>query len=67
MDSSFWFDTITWHGPLYIWRDHRSNCIFISEDQFCHKNSVDPDKMSGYVAFHLGIHCLPSTHSGGHQ
>ena len=22
-------------------------------------NSVDPDEMPPYVAFHLGLHCLP--------
>ena len=23
MDFSFWFETITWDGPFYIWRGHR--------------------------------------------
>ena len=34
---------------------------------FCHEdllffffvNSADPDEMPHYVAFHLGLHCLP--------
>ena len=30
------------------------NCIF-----FLLANSVDPDEMPHYVAFHLGLHCLP--------
>ena len=27
-------------------------------------NSVDPDEMPHYAAFHLGLHCLKSTHYG---
>ena len=27
-------------------------------------NSVDPDEMQRYAAFHLGLHCLLSTHLG---
>ena len=25
-------------------------------------NSVDPDEIPHYAAFHLGLHCLPSRH-----
>ena len=31
---------------------------FLSEDLFTLTNSVDPDEMPHYVAFHLGLHCL---------
>ena len=27
-------------------------------------NSTDPDEMPHYAAFHLGLHCLQSTHLG---
>ena len=32
---------------------------FFSEDCFSLANSADPDEMPPYVAFHLGLHCLP--------
>ena len=32
-------------------------CIVLSEDLFNLYNSVDPDEMQHYVAFHLGLHC----------
>ena len=31
---------------------------FFSEDLFTFTNSVDPDEMQLYAAFHLGLHCL---------
>ena len=31
---------------------------FLSEDLFYLTNSVDPDEMQHYAAFHLGLHCL---------
>ena len=30
-------------------------------------NSVDPDEMQHYAAFHLGHHCLPTYPLGGYQ
>ena len=30
----------------------------LSEDLFTITNSVDPDEMQHYAAFHLGVHCL---------
>ena len=33
-------------------------CIILSEDLFTCTNSVDPDEMHHYAAFHLGLHCL---------
>ena len=35
----------------------RYDCILLSED-FSFANSVDPDEMQHYVAFHQGLHCL---------
>ena len=32
---------------------------FLPEDIFTFTNSVDPDEMQHYAAFHLGLHCLP--------
>ena len=59
MDSSFWFDAITWDSSLYISRGVRlelkkNNIVFF----FTFTNSVDPDEMHHYAAFHLGLHCL---------
>ena len=38
MDSSLWFDIITWDNPLYISRDallyFSKNSLFLSEDTF---------------------------------
>ena len=64
MDTSFWFDTIIWDSPLYISRGVRLFLFiflilyFVSEDLFIFTNSVDPDEMQHYAAFHLGLHCL---------
>ena len=33
--------------------------IFMSRSFFALTNSVDPDEMPHYAAFHLGLHCLP--------
>ena len=36
------------------------NIIFHSlKTDFVLQNSADPDEMSHYVTFHLGLHCLP--------
>ena len=38
------------------------NIVFLSlKINFVLANSVDPDEMTYYAAFHLGLHCLPST------
>ena len=39
-------------GPLFLFKGHQV-IIFIS-------NSVDPDDMTHYSEFHLGLHCLPT-------
>ena len=36
-----------------------SQVISVSEDCFIKVNSADPDEMPHFVAFHLGLHCLP--------
>ena len=41
------------------------NSVFISlKIHFVIANSVDPDKMLHYAAFHLGLHCLPKYRLG---
>ena len=41
------------------WVIIKNNCILLSEDLFfTFINSVDPDEMPHYAAFHLGLHCL---------
>ena len=34
-------------------------CIICPEGCFILANSADPDEMAPFVAFHLGLHCLP--------
>ena len=41
------------------------NCIYFSEYCFI-ANSVDPDEMLHYAAFHLGLRCLPMNTFGSH-
>ena len=33
-------------------------CIFCPKIFFTFTNSVDPDEMQHYAAFHLGLHCF---------
>ena len=43
------------------------NIIFLSlRIDFVLANSTDTDEMSPYVAFHLGLHCLPKETFGSH-
>ena len=62
---------LTWDGPLYIPRVHRlefPNKRFLSlMIVFVLANSVDPDEMLHYAAFHLGLHCLPKYAFRSHQ
>ena len=56
MDSSFWFDTILWDGPLYISSSHKlqilnKNCISFSEDHFVYANSV----FTVWQSMYLGV------------
>ena len=34
--------------------------MFYSDDCFALANSVNPDEMPQYVAFHQGLHCVPN-------
>ena len=50
MDYSFWFDTKTCYGPLYVSRGVRllfeeNNVFFYLKIFFTLTNSVDPDEM----------------------
>ena len=59
MDSAFWFDTIN----LGLSIVHIKGCqVLISKNClkiiFTLTNSVDPDEMLHYEAFHLDLHCL---------
>ena len=64
MDSSFWFGMINlgW-SIVYILMGSqviisKINCVSLTIVFFL-ANSVDPDEMLQYAAFHLGLHCLP--------
>ena len=55
MGSSYWYDTINL-GCSTVSRGVR---LYIFKKYFFYlNNSVDPDEMPHYVAFHLGLHCL---------
>ena len=43
----------------------KKNVFFCLKIFFTFTNSVDPDEMQHYAAFHLGIHCLPKYSFGG--
>ena len=64
MGSSFWFNTINWDSPLYIFmgchnRQFNKILFFLSNNiLFTFTNSVDPDEIQHYAAFHLSLHCL---------
>ena len=63
MGSSYWFDNINlvW-SIVYILGvsgcDFLKNVFFCLKFFFTLKNSVDPDEMPHYAAFHLGLYCL---------
>ena len=45
--------------PLQIFQSWvHKNSILLSEYLLTLTNSVDPDEMQHYAAFHLGLHCL---------
>ena len=63
MDSFFWFDTINLGLSIVSYLGvsgyNKKKSVFC-----CLKilitltNSIDPDEMPHYAAFHLGLHCL---------
>ena len=73
MDSSFWFDTINFgimHGTYLGMSGYnfQTNIVFFClKIFFTFRNSVDPDEMKQYAAFHLGLHCLPKFPFRGFQ
>ena len=58
MNSSIWFDTINLDSPLYTSRVSGYNFLKKLYFMSALTNSVDPDEMPHYTAFHLGLHCL---------
>ena len=58
------FDTVKsgW-SIVYIEGSHalvsKLNVFLYLKIDFVLANSADPDEMPHYVAFHLGLHCLP--------
>ena len=48
------------HLPYILDPYHILTRIFLFlEIVFIQENSADPDEMQFYVAFHMGLHCLP--------
>ena len=63
MDFPIQIKAIGWDHPLHVLRGHRvpypNYDVFLSlRIVFTLTNSVDPDEMPHYAAFHLGLHCL---------
>ena len=57
MDSSFWFYTL--NSPLWVSGYNLKKIVFFClKIFFTFTNSVDPDEMQHYAAFHLGLHYL---------
>ena len=60
--SSFWFDTVNLGWSIVFWGSQViiSNKITFPSLKivFILTNSVDPDEMLHYAAFHLGLHPL---------
>ena len=63
MDASFWFNTndLRWsivnvEGSDYTFQI--KYCFSFFEDLIVSANSVEPDEMPHYAAFHQGLHCL---------
>ena len=72
MDSSFWFDRINM-GLSIVYIEglqiiiSKENCVFLLLIIiFVLANSVYPDEMLHYAAFHLGFCCLPKYTFRGH-
>ena len=65
MNSFFWFDTIKLGYFISLlgvsdYNFHKNSvCVLFCQNIFfTFTNSVDPDEMQHYAAFHLGLHCL---------
>ena len=46
---------------IFQWVIGRTFQIIIFFNVFILDNSADPDEMPHFVAFHLGLHCLPKS------
>ena len=57
MEYPIKFDTVKWDGPLYIRLEFHKT--FSLKILFVLAYTTDPDEISHYAAFHLGLHCLP--------
>ena len=57
MESSFWLSAINLGWSIVNMEE--SKIKLLNKIIFALANSVDPDEMSHYVAFHLGLHYLP--------
>ena len=53
MDYPIHIDTMSMEWSIVYFNGSLVKMVFIWV------NSADPDKMPSYVAFHLGLHCLP--------
>ena len=58
MNFSFWLDTITLEWSIVYIKGSQVIFISIFENRFASANSVDPDEVPRFTAFHLGLHCL---------
>ena len=45
-------------------REDNPQALATSSLDFVLANSADPDEMTHYAAFYLGLHCLPHAHLG---
>ena len=64
MDCPIHIDTISMELSILQFKGLRvkifvKRCISVPEIVFILANSADPDEMAPYVAFHVGLHCLP--------
>ena len=58
MDSSFWFDQISCRWSIVykgVTGYNFQTKLYYSEIMYVLANSVEPDEMSHYVAFYLGL------------
>ena len=60
MDSTFWSDAINLGWSIVYTEGSQVKIVLLSlKIVFVIANSVDPDEMPHYSAFHLGHHSLP--------
>ena len=68
-DSYIWFETIYYlklvHCTYLGVSSYSLKKIFCLKTFFSLTNNVDPDEISHYTAFYLGLHCLQKYSLGG--